>query len=469
MSADVIVIGAGPAGISSAIEAASHGLHVLLLDEQPALGGQIYRAITENEIPKEGDPDILGEDYWRGRSLVNELAGKDIEYISNATVWTVEQDPPAVGYLVGERSYLRSAPYIILATGAYERPVPIPGWTLPGVMSAGAAQILMKAEGAVLSGPVVLAGSGPLLMLVACQLLKSGTKIAGFLETTSWRNFLAALPHLPTSLGAPDMLLKGLAMRREIRKSGIPVFSSVKGLNCSGEEKFKGIDFQSRGRHHSINADTLLLHEGVVPHVQITRLLNLDHEWVSSQRYWKPVLNKWGETSCEQIIVAGDGGGISGARTAEAEGRIAALHVATKLNILATKERDRKASPYFSQKRRELRIRPLLDHLYRPSEEIVCPTHGATLVCRCEEVNVQEVLNCIETGCDGPNQLKAYSRCGMGPCQGRMCGLTVSELIARKRGVAIEEVGYYRIRTPIKPIPLSALAALEVDDEISGT
>ncbi len=466
MKADVMVIGAGPAGLSAATEAARHGLKVVLLDEQPSPGGQIYRALARNMPPSDGETDILGDDYWRGRPLIEAIDGAPIEYVGGATVWTAEADPLSVGYLKDDRSFLHTTRSLIIATGAYERPVPIPGWTLPGVMTAGAAQILMKADGAALKGRIVLAGSGPLLQLVTCQLLKSGAEIAALLETTTTRDYLAAARYLPRALGARDLLGKGLEMRRTIKASGIPVHKGVKNLRCHGNDALEGISFDSGGQSRRIEADLVLLHEGVVPNVQISRLLNLSHEWFEPQRYWRPSVDRWGETSANGIFIAGDGAGIDGARAAEASGRLAALQATAQLGALSNAERDREAATAFAQKARETRIRPLLDHLYRPPAHIVCPEDPATMVCRCEEVRVHDIHACMETGCDGPNQLKAYSRCGMGPCQGRMCGLTVSELMARRRGVTPDEVGYYRIRTPIKPIPLSALAALEADEEI---
>ena len=466
MKADVMVIGAGPAGLSAATEAARHGLRVMLLDEQASPGGQIYRALAHNTPPPAGAPDILGEDYWRGRPLLDAIDQAAVEYVPGATVWTAETDPLTVGYLKDERSFLRAARSLIIATGAYERPVPVPGWTLPGVMSAGAAQILMKADGAALEGRIVLAGSGPLLQLVTCQLLKPGAEIAGLLETTTTKDYLAAARHLPRALRAHDLLRKGLEMRRTIKASGIPVHKGVTNLQCHGNETVDGISFASRGKPDRIDADLVLLHEGVVPHVQMSRLLNLSHEWFEPQRYWRPVVDEWGETSAKGVFIAGDGAGIDGARAAEASGRLAALQVAAQLGALSNTERDEQAGTAFAQKAKEQRIRPLLDHLYRPPAHIVCPEDPSTIVCRCEEVRVRDIHACMETGCDGPNQLKAYSRCGMGPCQGRMCGLTVSELMAKQHGVTPDEVGYYRIRTPIKPIPLSALAAMEADDEV---
>lgn len=462
---DLIVIGAGPAGMRAAADAAALGLRVVLLDEQPGPGGQIYRNLATNVRPPAGGVDVLGEDYWRGRDVIDALAASGVEHVRGATVWTVEKEPLAVGYVLGEESFLREARHVVVATGAYERPVPIPGWTLPGVMTAGAAQVLMKSQGAVPEGRIVLAGSGPLMMLVACQLHAAGANIVGFVETTPGSNWRAAIEHVPRALASPAMLIKGLALRRTIRASRITTHSRATRLACAGSDRVAGVEFYTGTTRHRIDADLVLLHEGVVPNVQITRMLRLEHEWHEPQRYWKPKLGKWGETSDGRISVAGDGGGIIGAAAAQTSGRISALHVGAALGAISTQERDQRAGALFARKRVETRIRPFLDHLYRPVPEVACPTDPQVVVCRCEEVVVAEIRACVADGSVGPNQLKAYSRCGMGPCQGRMCGLMVAEIIASERGVAVDEVGYYRIRSPIKPITLAALAAMQTDEQ----
>ena len=462
---DLIVIGAGPGGIRAAVEGASHGLRVLLIDEQPTPGGQIYRALGANTEPAPGSRDILGADYWRGRDVIDALRGSQVEYVPGASVWTVEKEPLSVGYVVGEQSFLRTAQHVIIAAGAYERPVPIPGWTLPGVMTAGSAQVLMKSAGVIPNGRIALAGSGPLLMLVTSQLLSAGANVVAYLDTATVGSWRSALPHLPRALGAPGMLSKGLAMQLQIARSRVPSYRGVAKLACLGAEKATGIRFDSAGSTREIAADLVLLHEGLVPHVQITRMLGLEHQWYEPQRYWRPVVGKWGESSNERIHVVGDGAAIGGATVAAASGRIAALDVAMKLKAISSQDRDRAAATLFAQRGKDLRIRPLLDHLYPPPPEICAPSDPTVVVCRCEEIDVAEIATCVGAGSNGPNQLKAFSRCGMGPCQGRMCGLTVSEIIARERDVPIEQVGYYRVRAPIKPMSLSALASLEIDED----
>ncbi|HET8996159.1 MAG TPA: FAD-dependent oxidoreductase, partial [Acetobacteraceae bacterium] len=184
------VIGAGPAGLAAAATAARHGLDTVLLDEQPAPGGQIYRAITETRLR---DPALLGADYWHGFELVAAFRASGAQHLAGATVWSVSRDRE-IGVSIAGRAQLFRAERVILATGALERPFPIPGWTLPGVMTVGAAQILLKTSGMVAQGRVVLAGTGPLLWLLAAQYLRAGASIAALLDTTPSDNWRAALP-----------------------------------------------------------------------------------------------------------------------------------------------------------------------------------------------------------------------------------------------------------------------------------
>jgi NADPH-dependent 2,4-dienoyl-CoA reductase/sulfur reductase-like enzyme len=457
---DLVVIGAGPAGMAGAATAAECGLSVLVLDEQPEPGGQIYRAIGRNTANGGKRTELLGPDYTRGVPLAQGLAAAGVTYRPNAAVWRVDPDGCVTFTEDGQARQVQGR-RLLLTTGAMERPVPIPGWTLPGVVGAGGAQVLLKSAGLVPEGRVVLAGSGPLLLLVAQQLLDAGATVAAILETVRFSDYLAAAEHLPGALRAPEYLRKGLAMRRRIRAAGVPLVTSVGALAAEGDKALARVTYRRGGRDHTIEADALLLHEGVVPNVQITRQLDCAHRWVLPQRYWEPELDEWGNTSVEGVAVAGDTGGIAGAEAAEASGRIAALDAACRLDKIDRSERDARVRPWRRALRRHRAIRPLLDRLYRPKPERLVPRDDATVVCRCEEVTAGTVREGVALGATGPNQLKAYMRCGMGPCQGRMCGLTVAEIIADARGVAVPEIGYYRIRPPIKPVTLGELAAFD--------
>ena len=451
-SYDVVVIGAGPAGLAAAATAAEAGLSTLLLDENAGPGGQVWRAIASTPVTER---DRLGADYWAGADLVQAVRSSGAEIIQCATVWSLDRHLE-VGVSVGGVSSFVKARRVILATGALERPFPIPGWTLPGVMTAGAAQTMLKSSGLVPDGQTVIAGQGPLLWLLAAQILRLGGRIDRILDTTERRNYLAALPHAFAFVTSP-YFAKGLAMMREVRAK-VPVVTGVSELAAAGDGQLATVTYSAGGRRETIPAELLLLHQGVVPNVNLAMAAGIEHRWDDLQLCWSPVLDRDGSTSVEGIAIAGDGAGIGGAGAAIVRGRIAARAAVEALAPAAAAKLAPMTTLRASLAQAE-RGRAFLDTLFRPARQFRVPS-GDTIVCRCEEVSAKDILDAVAIGATGPNQLKAYRRTGMGPCQGRLCGLTVTELMAQARGKTPQEIGYYRLRAPVKPITLAELAAV---------
>lgn len=452
---DLAIIGAGPAGMAAAATAAQQGLDVVILDEQPAPGGQIYRSVSQ---PSLLHAQVLGPDYEHGRTLVTALQTSAVDYRPGATVWAVDQDLTLSVSCQGHSSRIRTR-RLLLATGAQERPVPFPGWTLPGVMTCGAAQILLKSSALVPAQPLVLAGSGPLLLLIAAQLQRAGVAIAAVLDTTPAENYASALKHLPGAFRNLPLLGKGLGLVLELRRSGVRRFGAVRQLRAiAGKDgRLEAVQFRSGGQLKELSCATLLVHQGVVPNVQLTRALGLAHDWDELQQCWRPVTDPWGESERTGVFVAGDSAGIAGTLAAEAAGTLVALQIAWQTGRLSGRQRDELGRAACRELARQRSIRPFLDALYRPAREFLVPP-DETIVCRCEEVTAGTLRRMVADGCRGPNQTKAFCRAGMGPCQGRMCGLTVSQLIADSRGVPVSEVGYYQVRMPVKPVTLGELA-----------
>lgn len=448
---DVVVVGAGPAGLAAATSCARAGLSTVLFDEQASPGGQIYRSITDTPVINES---LLGPDYWKGGRLAVAFAKSGAQYVPGATVWSLTPERE-IGVSVGGGSRLLSAGQVILATGALERPFPIPGWTLPGVMTAGAGQVLLKSAGLVPRGPTVLAGCGPLLWLLAAQYLRSGAKVDAFLDTTPAGNRATAFPHLPSFLFSP-YFAKGLSLLLSVKRS-VRVIDRVMELRAVGDAKVRAVSYRrDDGAEATLPVASLLLHQGVVPNVNLAMSAGIEHRWDERQLCWNPVLDAFGMTSVEGIAIAGDGAGIAGAEAAEQRGVLAAIQAIRPRAPAATTPDEAAAR---SMLRKYTRGRTFLDVLYRPAKQFRQP-RGATIVCRCEEITAQQINDTVALGCPGPNQMKSFLRCGMGPCQGRLCGLTVTELIAEARGVPPQEVGYYRLRPPVKPITVAELAAL---------
>jgi NADPH-dependent 2,4-dienoyl-CoA reductase/sulfur reductase-like enzyme len=453
--ADLVIIGSGPAGLAAACEARALNLSVVLLDEQSTIGGQIYRSIESAPADR---IDLLGQDYASGRSLASDFRQSGTRYLGGAVVWNVSLDG-TVDYVVNGQSDKIIGKHVLLASGAMERPFPISGWTLPGVMGAGAAQILLKGSGALPTGPVVLAGCGPLLYLLAWQYLRAGATIQALVDTTTVSAYLRAARRGAGALRGWRDLSKGVKLLAALRRHGVPVFSGCTELSIEGEKRAEGLSFKHRGKPVRVSASLLLLHQGVVPNTQLSWSTGSAHRWDPDQLCWQPVTDAWGRLGKTPFYVAGDSRAIVGAQASAIQGRLAALAIGERLGIVT--DIARRAAPLQRLLRRHTHIRPFLDALYRPKNENRIPHAGSVVVCRCEEVTAGQIRHYVELGCLGPNQTKAFSRCGMGPCQGRLCGLTVTELIAQARGVEPSNVGYYRIRPPIKPITLGELGAVD--------
>ena len=449
---DVVVIGAGPAGLAAAATSAEAGLSTLLLDENIGPGGQVFRAIASTPV---NERNQLGADYWAGAELVQALRASSAEIIQRATVWSLDRNLE-IAVSIGGASAFVKARRVILATGALERPFPIPGLTLPGVMTAGAAQTMLKSSALVPDGRTVIAGKGPLLWLLAAQILRLGGRIDRILDTTGRGNYFAALPHAFTFLTSP-YFAKGLSMMREVRAK-VQVVSGVTELAAAGDGQLASVSYVAGGTREIIPADLLLLHQGVVPNVNLAMAAGIEHRWDELQLCWSPTLDASGNSSVAGIAIAGDGAGIGGANAAVVRGRIAARAAVEALAPAAAA----KLAPMVTLRAdltKAERGRAFLDTLFRPAPQFRIPS-GDTIVCRCEEVTAKDILDAVAIGATGPNQLKAYRRTGMGPCQGRLCGLTVTELMAQARAKNPREIGYYRLRAPVKPITLAELAAV---------
>ncbi len=459
---DLAIVGAGPAGMAAACTAAGLGLSVAVLDEQPEPGGQIYRGVERLAATRPKQLEWLGPDYAAGLELTRAFRKTRVEYFDGAQVWQVEGASEArLFYKRRGAVGILTAKKFLIAPGAMERPMPVPGWTLPGVMTCGSVQTMLKANGLAPKGRFILAGCGPLLLLLAAQLVRAGIKPAAILETQI--NRWAALPRLPGFLAAPGYLGKGLGLLRELKTAGIPYHKGVTRLAIKGDSRAREIEYTCGGTTRTEPLDLVLLHQGVVPNGNLAWSMRLEHEWDDVQRTFRPVLDAWGRSSNAAVLIAGDAGGIIGAKGAEAMGRIAAFAAAADTGKISSGDANARANNARSVLAQHSGARPFLDALYRPQQQWVAPPDDDTMVCRCEEVRAGEIRRLVtEQQCPGPNQMKSFVRCGMGACQGRLCGLTTVEIIAECRGLPVKDIGYYRIRSPIKPITVGDLATLDV-------
>lgn len=458
---DLVVIGSGPAGMAAAVEASKAGVRVAVLDENPRPGGQIYREITRN---RPDERTYLGADYWKGKELAEAFAESNADYGAKATVWSIEAAEEVgnhrhrVGLTLAGSARMIDTPAVILATGAQERPMPVPGWTLPGVLTAGAAQIALKSSGLVPSGSIVLAGCGPLLYLLAGQLIDAGARDMTLLDTSQSIFRWTVLRSLPGFLLSPYMK-KGIGLLFKTRRS-VRVVTGVRSLEILGKDRAESVRFATARGLETIDAATVLLHQGVIPAVNLASAAGCPLIWNEAQRAFQPVADADGRTPKKGMLIAGDGAGIGGAQAAEIAGRFAAVAALADQGLLPRDASAASIERLQRQCEKFLRGRSFLDALYAPRQIFLAPANPETVVCRCEEITAGKLRHAIALGPPGPNQLKTFVRCGMGPCQGRLCASTVTEIMAAERRVSPREIGTYRLRSPAKPVRLAELAGL---------
>lgn len=454
---DAIIIGAGPAGLACGTELAVRGLEVAVLDEQAGPGGQIYRNITGTSSAQR---KILGTDYTDGLDLVDSFNSAPLDYLPQSRVWQAAENGDVCFSRDGASQKL-STPNLVLCTGAMERPVPFPGWTLPGVMTCGGMSNLYKDSGLVPKEPLLIAGSGPFVWLVAEHLLALDAPITAILDTTPLAQVLPAMKEVPGAVKRLDFMMKGVRLIADVhltaRKKKVPIYRNVKELQVQGQKKLERVSARAGSKQLSFEVSTLLVSEGIIPNTSLLRQVGCAHAWDPVQRFWHPDVCAEGQTNLSSVYIAGDGGFVHGAKSAEYKGRITALHIAKEMRRLSKVEYDEQVTPVRTQLHRELFPRPFIDALYAPRKELFSLANE-TIICRCEGVTAGRVRELIYDGLTDHNEIKAIIRCGMGPCQGRMCGSAVLELISEVSGLDPAKIRQHRLRPPIKPVSLQELA-----------
>ncbi len=463
MDIDLLIIGAGPAGLAAAIEAAQAGVRATLLDENAAPGGQIYRQFPPGF--RVLDPAGLGPDYVRGQTLLREFASiaGQVQYVDDALVWGIAPDREVDFIRQGESQAVRYR-QLIIAVGAYDRPVPFPGWTLPGVFTAGGAQRLLKSQRVLPGRRILLAGTGPLLLALASQILEAGGTVEGIAEAGRIDEWM---PLIRAAWGQWSLLADAWRYWTHIRKGGVSVWrehiiKEARGDGHVEEAVIAKVDKEWRpipGTERSLALDALCVGYGFVPSVELTRLAGCEHRYEPLLGGWIPLREAHMETTTPNVYVAGDCGGIAGSLVAIEQGRIAGIAAARALGRLSGDEARRRMEP--SQKRLGglQKLRQALDEISRPRRGLYELADDDTMVCRCEEVTLGALKAAVvHEDVTDLNELKRITRTGMGSCQGRMCGPAVQEILARLKGRSPAQITPLNPRPPIRPVPITVLA-----------
>jgi len=467
---DVAVVGAGPAGLQAAIVAAQAGARVALIDSYPRPGGQYF---------KQPPAAFRGHDRWRQQAaldaLLAHLARPNAQIFGETLVWGAFAADGGDGWLLALHGpaapHRLHAQALILAAGAYDRPIPFPGWTLPGVMAAGGVQTLIKGQRLLPGRRVLLSGSGPLQLAVAAALVHAGADVVAVLEGSALG--FSALKQAPAAWGQWSRLAEGWGYLRTLRAAGAPLRRGWAGGAAHGQGEVQEaviarLDADWRpipGTAQTLAVDTIVIGYGFIPSTELSRLLGCEHDFVPEQGGYVPRRDDEMQTTLPGVFAVGDGAGIGGAALAQIEGRIAGIAAAHRLGFVSAAEAEQMKAALRPHWQRERRFAAMLGRLFTPGPGLYTLADDDTTLCRCEEVTVGQVRAAAADGVQSVNELKGLTRAGMGNCQGRICGELAARLLADAVGAdaadpkQIEAMGRFTVRPPIHPLPLSVLAA----------
>jgi len=457
---DVLVIGAGPAGARAALRAKACGLDVLLVDENHDAGGQVWRPLPAGFA--RAHASVPSAEARDGDALRAELRHAGVHCLFGHKLWNVGTGLRCD--LIGPEGSVSWQPRaLIVATGTTERVVPFPGWTLPGVIGLAAATILLKSQNMLPGRRTLVAGAGPLLLAVATGILKAGGEVAAVLDLASKNDWLRTLPSLA---GRPDLLWQGLQWRATLRAAGVPMLhrhgiQSVEAVGQGFEIRTQCVDASGKPLADAaapvFAADAVTVGHGLVPGTDVTRLLRAQHRYAAERGGWVADADAAGRTSVAGLYVAGDGAGIAGAAAAAAHGELVALACARDLGHAGSATHPREQDRLQTQWRHAARFGRAMAGLMALRSGAVASIAPDTVVCRCEDVTRAEIDAAAHDGARDMNQLKAWTRCGMGPCQGRSCGDVAGALLALHVG-SREAAGCFTGRAPLRPVSLAELA-----------
>ena len=447
----VAVVGAGPAGVRAVEQLLRAGIAPVWIEEAADGGGRIYQR------PPQGfartHRELYGADARRALELhavLDELKPRT-DWRSETLVWNIRPRDGALDTLTGgtQRGEVRYDA-LILCTGAMDRLVPLPGWTLPGVTTLGGAQIALKAQGVAIGARPVFVGTGPLLWLASLQYAKAGAPPALVLDTTGFATKAAAVAGMLWNL---PTFLRGLRYIAMLRARRIPIAEGAAPLAVEGEGAATGLRWRdSAGREHATPCDAVALGWGLKPEAQLADLAGVPFRFDGAGHNWVPERDSAGRTPVRGIYLAGDGAAIGGAEVAELSGARAALALLEDQRIVA----DPLLLAHLDRRlRSEARFRAALERAFPYPAHLARHMPDETLLCRCEAITAGELRAAAGDGAPEVNRAKALSRVGMGRCQGRVCGPPAAEVLADALALPVEEVGRLRGQMPVKPIPVA--------------
>ena len=440
----IVIIGGGPAGISAALAAAENGAQIILIESSSRLGGQYWR-------------HKQGQNFSIGNSLT---AHSQVEVLLNAHVWhaSYKAGKTTLNVIVNGKERIIETKSLIMATGAYDRSLPFPGWNLPGVMTPGGAQALLKGSGVGFGKKVVVAGTGPFLLPVATGLAQAGVNVIGFYEANS---ISAWMPHLPQLILNPSKLREAFRYAIILRKYHIKQKRkwTVVAAHADSQGKLARVTIAKIDRNfrirnsREIDCDSLAIGWGFTSDLSLANNLGVQQEMSLVDQSMFVRVDKSQKTNLPGVFAAGEITGIGGWQLSVTEGRIAGL--------AAT---DRSASKLLLRRFFQRSFATALIKSYPVMGGWQSWLNDETIICRCEEVSLAKIKYTIhELGAEDARTVKLLARPGMGMCQGRICGRCVVDVVASESGQSptIQDRIGLSSRPIVTPVPLSILAVSE--------
>ncbi|MCX7322943.1 MAG: FAD-dependent oxidoreductase [Hyphomicrobiales bacterium] len=450
-SADVLVIGGGAGGLSAALAARSCGLDVLLLDERQTAGGQYYK--QPSEALKVGPLDRQQRD---GSVLRQRCEAAGVRIIDGAETFAALDASSVMATHAGRTAVYR-ARAMVIATGAYERAVPIPGWTLPGVMTTGALQTLWRSHRALPGRRILIAGNGPLNLQVACEVMAAGTDVVAVAEAADMLGPARLGAALRMAMQDPALTTTGIALMARAWRGGAKLLFGQVARAISAVEGGLQVELgNAKGGHgERFVVDAVALGYGFQPSNELLRALGARHDFDPGIRALRTVRTRECETTVPNLFAVGDACGLGGAPAALEEGQIAGLAIAERLG--ASPPAGVSADAAHRRLQRHRRFQTALWHLYDAPSPGLSLADDATLICRCEQISKGTLIAAMADGEPSIGAVKRRTRAGMGRCQGRYCGPLIAAHLADATGRPLHEHALFAPRAPVKPVTISDL------------
>ena len=457
---DVLIIGAGPAGLAAAKELAKDNLKIILVDERKSMGGQYFKQPAEKfEIPI----SELDAQFLEGRAIIDAVKKTNIEVITNTKIWGAFDADHLLGYN-DENRFVFKAKNLVIATGAYERGIPIPNWTLPGVYTTGAAQTLLRSYQTPVTGRIIVCGNGPLNLQMAAELLKSNANVIAYVDSAKLFSLKNLILSPLLAIISPKLGLRGLGYLAILIRNKVKLISNSVPTKFIGKDLLTDVninklnnDLPDPTRSTTYKVDSVSMGFGFAPSNEIAKLLSCQLKLDKRTMANVVQSNFAGKTSKKNVWVVGDSAAINGAQIAKYRGRLLALKLLTDLNKAHALT---KIEYFFTSISllRHLLFQKVLWQIFKGPRLVAQLADEETIICRCLNVTVSELHSEVIKDVESAGAVKRITRAGMGKCQGRYCSPVVQELLSTEYKIEVDEFSGFAPQVPIKPTPISVIA-----------